>query len=143
VPRIVLETRIDAPLELCFDLARDVEIHCRTSAFTGERVLPRGRTEGRLELGDTVIFEGVHLGVRQRLTARITEMERPHRFVDELVSGVFRRLRHVHTFRREDERTVMRDEIEWESPLGPLGRLADRLFVERHLRWFLTHIAEE
>ena len=138
MPRIELHTRINAPIERCFDLARDVGAHCETAAITGERVLPPGRTRGLLELGDEVIFEAVHLGMRRRLWARITEMERPARFVDEMVEGDFQRLRHVHEFRREGNITVMRDVIEWTSPLGLLGKLADRLFVERHLRWFLS-----
>jgi hypothetical protein len=32
----------------------------------------------------------------------------------------------------------MIDILEWTAPLGPLGRLADRLFLERHMRWFVT-----
>lgn len=75
---VVIETRIAAPIERCFDLARDVDAHVRSSAATRERVVG-GRTTGLLELGDTVTFEGVHLGVRQRLTSRITEFDRPRR----------------------------------------------------------------
>ena len=138
MPTIRLHTHINASVERCFDLARDVEVHCRTAAFTGERVLPPGRTEGLLEFSDEVIFEAVHLGIRQRLTARITELEPPRRFVDEMVRGPFRRLRHVHTFTADGGATLMEDVIQWEAPLGPLGRLADVLFLERHLRWFLT-----
>jgi ligand-binding SRPBCC domain-containing protein len=138
LPRLQLHTRINAPLERCFDLARDVQAHCRTAAFTRERVLLPGRTKGLLQLGDEVIFEAVHLGIRQRLTARITECEPPARFVDEMVRGPFKRLRHVHTFTADGDATLMEDLIEWEAPLGPLGRLADVLFLERHLRWFLT-----
>lgn len=138
MPRIELETRIRAPVGRCFDLARDVEAHCRTADFTRERVLPPGRTSGLLEVGDLVCFEAVHFGVRQRLTARITQLSRPDRFVDEMVSGAFQRLRHTHEFRDEAGVTVMRDVIEWASPFGPLGRLADALFVRRHMLWFLA-----
>jgi len=138
MPSINLYTRIDAPLERCFDLARDVEAHCETAAFTGERVLPPGRTTGLLELGDQVIFEATHLCVRQRLTARVVEMEPPARFVDEMVSGAFNSLRHVHTFSSDGGQTLMHDHIEWESPGGAFGRLADLLFVERHMRRFLA-----
>jgi ligand-binding SRPBCC domain-containing protein len=135
--RLVLETRIEAPLDVCFDLARDVGIHCRTADFTGERAVLPGRTTGLLELGDQVTFEGVHLGVRQRLTARVVEMERPLRFADEQEEGIFTRLRHLHEFRSEASGTVMRDTLEWRSPLGILGTIADRLIVKRHLEWFL------
>ncbi len=136
--RVVLDTLIQAPIDVCFDLARDVEAHVQTADFTDERVVPPGRTSGRLERGDLITFEGVHLGVRQRLTARIVEMNRPARFADEMVRGAFRRLRHTHEFLAQGSATLMRDTLEWEAPLGPLGWLADRLFLVRHMRSFLV-----
>lgn len=109
-----------------------------SSAFTGERAVEPGRTSGLLDLGDLLTFEGRHLGVRQRITVRITEMDPPRRFVDEGVRGALRELRHVHEFVAEGGVTVMRDTITWRSPLGILGRAADALFVTRHMRWFVT-----
>jgi ligand-binding SRPBCC domain-containing protein len=90
-----------------------------------------------LELGDQVTFEAVHFGVRQRLCSKIVEYDRPHRFIDQMVSGAFKSLRHVHQFEAVGDGTVMRDTLEWESPLGILGVLADKLAVERHMRHFL------
>jgi ligand-binding SRPBCC domain-containing protein len=133
----VVETRLCAPIELCFDLARDVGVHLLTAASTQERVVA-GKATGLLELGDTVTFEAVHLGVRQRLTAQIVELDRPHRFVDEMREGAFASLRHVHEFFETRGAVLMRDTLEWRSPLGLLGVLADKLFVERHLRAFLV-----
>ena len=134
----MIETRIAAPIERVFDLARDVGAHVASSAFTGERAVEPGRTSGLLDLGDLLTFEGRHLGVRQRITVRITEMDPPRRFVDEGVRGALRELRHVHEFVAEGGVTVMRDTITWRSPLGILGRAADALFVTRHMRWFVT-----
>jgi hypothetical protein len=44
----------------------------------------------------------------------------------------------------------MRDTLEWEAPFRAIGRLADLLFLRRHMRWFvvtkqsaLKRIAEE
>ena len=136
MPKLVLETKIYAPAELCFDLARDVEIHCATTAGTQERIVD-GKRSGLLEFGDCVTFEGVHFGVRQRLSSKITEYRRPHRFTDEMISGAFKSLRHVHEFESISDGTLMRDTLEWESPLGVLGLAADRLFVKRHMRNFL------
>lgn len=136
MPTLVVETKMQAPIELCFDLARDVSVHCLTAAHTKERIVA-GKNAGLLELGDSVTFEGVHLGVRQRLTVRIIEIERPRRFVDMMTNGAFKWLRHVHEFEPIDSGTLMRDTIEWKSPLGFLGEVADRLLVERHLRNFL------
>src|SRR5208283_4752387 len=79
--RVVIETRIAAPIELCFDLARDVGTHVRTSVRTRERVVA-GKTSGLLDIDDVVTFEAVHFGVTQQLTSKIVEFDRPRRFVD-------------------------------------------------------------
>jgi ligand-binding SRPBCC domain-containing protein len=136
VGKIVVETQIGAPIERCFDLAREVEIHCLTAAHTNERAVA-GKTSGLLELGDEITFEGRHFGLRLRLTARIIACERPVRFIDEMVTGVFDSLQHVHEFTAEGSGTLMRDTIEWMAPFGALGGLADRLFLVRHMRDFL------
>ena len=141
MPLIRLETRVDAPPAVVFDLARSVEAHVASTEGSDERAVA-GRTSGLLELGEQVTWEARHLGVRQRLSARITELDRPARFVDEMVSGAFARFRHVHEFRPlERGGTLMIDEFDYTSPLGPLGRLADVLFLERYMRRFLERRA--
>lgn len=97
------------------------------------------KTAGLAEMGDVLTFEAVHLGIRQRLTVQITEFARPIRFADEALSGAFQSLRHTHTFTVIDGGTLMRDRLEWTVPLGWLGVLADKLFLERYmLRFLLT-----
>lgn len=134
---VIVETRIEAPIALCFDLARDVDAHLRSSAWTGERAVG-GKTSGLLDLGDTVTFEAVHFGIRQRLTSKIVELARPQRFVDEQVKGAFASLRHVHEFFAEVNCTLMRDTLTWRSPLGLLGIVADKLLIERHMREYMV-----
>ena len=132
--RIVIETRIYAPIELCFDLARDVNAHRESAAFSSERVVPPGRTEGLLELGDLVAFEGDGgAGARSP-----PALDRPRRFDDQMVQGSFKWLRHFHEFESANGITTMRDTLEWEPPLGLVGRLADRLFLRRHMHWFVS-----
>lgn len=135
--KIVVETLIELPVEVVFDLARDVEKHAQSAAFSGERLVEPGRTKGLLALGDLVAFEGRHFGVRQTFVARIVEMLPPRRFVDEMVRGAFRWLRHEHEFHVHARGTLMRDLVQWRSPLGLLGRAADALFVERHMESFV------
>jgi ligand-binding SRPBCC domain-containing protein len=134
---VVIETLIVAPPEVVFDLARDVSVHVESAAFSRERAVAPGRTEGLLELGDIVTFEGVHFFYRLRFTVRIVELVRPHLFIDELERSAFRKLRHVHEFETRDGATLMRDTLDWTSPLGLLGRIADSLFVTRHMRRFV------
>jgi ligand-binding SRPBCC domain-containing protein len=134
---VVIETLIVAPPEVVFDLARDVSVHVESAAFSRERAVAPGRTEGLLELGDIVTFEGVHFLLRLRFTVRIVELVRPHLFVDELERSAFRKLRHVHEFEAREGTTLMRDTLDWTSPLGLLGRIADGLFVTGHMRRFV------
>jgi ligand-binding SRPBCC domain-containing protein len=135
---VIVETFIRAPREAVFDLARDVNAHNRSASFSSERCVAPGRTEGLLELGDLVTFEGVHFGIRQRFTAKIIKLDRPNVFVDELVKAAFRSMRHVHEFEERDGGTLMRDTLDWVSPFGILGVIADKIAVERHLRVFVT-----
>jgi ligand-binding SRPBCC domain-containing protein len=73
------------------------------------------------------------------MTSRISAFARPAKFVDEMESGPFHRWRHEHRFEDSDGSTLMSDVIAYELPLGPLGRLADALFVRRHL----THLVQQ
>jgi ligand-binding SRPBCC domain-containing protein len=131
-------TVVHAPVELVFDLARDVDEHTAALAHTAERVVPPGRTSGRLEQGDLVCFRARHFGLPVSLCARVVELSRPERFVDEQVRGAFRSLRHTHTFAATGGGTLVTDVVEWTSPLGPLGTVADSLVLRRHLLGILT-----
>ncbi len=132
MPTIHLETFIRAPIELCFDLSRSVDVHMASTNYTGERAIA-GVTSGMMNLGDEVTWEATHFWTRQRLTSRITAMERPRMFVDEMQRGAFRRWHHRHTFVAQGDGTVMRDEADYASPLGLLGRIADHLFLKRYM----------
>ena|SRR5829696_4120873 len=129
---IVLETFINAPAEVCFDLMRDVRLHTQTTAQTREKVVA-GVADGMIGLGQTVTFEGTHFGIRRRLTVKVTEFDRPRLFVDEMTKGAFESFRHVHEFTDERGGTLMRDTLIWQTPLGILGQIADQLLVKRHL----------
>jgi ligand-binding SRPBCC domain-containing protein len=148
VPVIVLSTRVAAPPSRCFDLARDVDLHQRSTAASRERAVD-GVTSGLLGPGDEVTWEATHFGVRQRLTSRITEFDPPSRFVDEMVRGAFRRFRHEHQFLAAEGGTEMVDIFDYTSPLGPLGSVADHLFLRRYMtrllrerNAYLKHVAE-
>lgn len=131
--RIEVRTKIAAPPETCFDLARDIDFHQRTMAGTGERALA-GVTSGLIGPGEQVTWEARHLGMRHRLAVQIVEFDRPHHFRDCQVRGPFRRFDHVHRFKACGDRTNMIDEIGFAAPGGPIGPLLDRLVLAGHLR---------
>lgn len=137
MPIIHLETLIEAPAELCFDLARSVDIHMASTGHTGERAIG-GVTSGMMNLHDEVTWEAVHFGTRQRLTSRITAFDRPRMFTDEMQRGAFKYWRHTHLFEPRNAGTLMIDDADYASPLGLLGRIVDKLVLERHMTQLLV-----
>lgn len=136
MPLIALETRIAAPQERVFDLARSIDAHMATTHGTSERAIA-GRTSGLIEQGESVTWEARHLGVTQQLTVRITAMDRPHSFEDEMVRGAFASMRHIHRFLPDATGALMQDEFHFTAPLGILGRIAEQAFLTRYMRAFL------
>jgi ligand-binding SRPBCC domain-containing protein len=55
---------------------------------TNERAIA-GRTSGLIQLAETVEWCARHFGITQKLTAKITTMDSPHSFTDEMVNGAF------------------------------------------------------
>jgi hypothetical protein len=51
--------------------------------------------------------------------------------------GIFKSLGHEHYFFQENQITIMKDVFMFESPLGFLGKIANRVILERYLTSFL------
>jgi ligand-binding SRPBCC domain-containing protein len=136
VPHFEIVTAIAAPPDRVFEACLDVEAHTRSMADSSERAVG-GKTRGGLALGDTVTFQARHFGLTWRLTARITAYDPPQSFVDEQDAGPFKRWHHRHHFEPDGTGgTVMRDVIDFASPFGFLGRVADRTV----LSWYMPRL---
>lgn len=132
MPTIRLQTLINADIETCFDLSRSIDLHLESTKHTGETAIA-GRTGGLIGVGETVTWRAKHFGIWQTLTSKITKMQRPVLFVDEMQSGAFKSFRHEHHFTRQDDATLMTDVFVFQSPLGLLGRIANYLFLTRYM----------
>lgn len=133
---IELRTRIEAPTHICFDAARDIDLHQASTSGTREKAIA-GRTSGLCEEGDVITWEAHHFGIRQQLTVRIDRMQVPSYFEDSQVKGAFRSMRHKHTFEEREGATIMHDHFAYTTPLGPLGALFDALVLKRYMTRFL------
>jgi ligand-binding SRPBCC domain-containing protein len=88
-----------------------------------------------LRVGSVAVVETRVLGlVPVQWVARHTAYDPPRMFEDVQVEGPFKRWRHRHTIGPHEKGSVLRDEIEFETPLGALGRLAAPLLVEPRLK---------
>ena len=92
-----------------------------------------GVTSGAMGLGDSVTWKARHFGISFTMTSQITEHEAPHRFVDEQTSGPFGRWWHEHTFVETDGMTTMTDVVDFASPFGALGKMADAMILTRYM----------
>ena len=133
---IYLQTVIKADIQTVFDLARDIDLHQKSTFKTGEKAIA-GRTSGLIEQGETVTWRAKHLGFYQTHTSEIINMEKPDQFTDIMLKGTFKSLRHQHIFRQEGENTAMTDIFEFESPLGIIGKLFNRFFLKNYMTGFL------
>jgi len=137
VVRIELATDIAAPRERCFDLARSIDLHLLSTGPTGEKAIA-GVTSGLIGLGQEVTWQGRHLGFRITHQSRITQYQRPDHFQDRMVAGRFRHFCHDHYFEQTGpENTTMRDSLEFEAPMGFLGRIVETMLLKTHLRELL------
>ena len=133
---IHLETVISAPRERVFDLARSIDVHQDSAEHTSERAVA-GVTSGLLGAEEEVTWEARHFGVKQRLRVKMTGFDRPNHFQDRMLEGAFRQMTHDHSFEAREDKTVMIDRFEFSSPLGVLGRMVDRIFLESYMRRFI------
>lgn len=139
---IKLITKINAPVQVCFDLARNIDLHKQSMQHTGEKAVA-GVINGLIGLNETVTWQARHFGVVMRMTSKITDLQYATSFTDEQVKGPFKMLKHQHTFQQIGCYTLMCDYFEFESPLGWLGRVIDRLIMKDHLSRLLLKRNEE
>jgi ligand-binding SRPBCC domain-containing protein len=133
---IRLITKIKAPIQIVFDLSRNIDIHQKTASKTNEKAIA-GRTSGLIEWNETVTWRGKHFGVYLKHKSKITEMELPAYFVDEMEQGHFKSFRHEHSFVSQNGTTVMIDFLQYETPYGIFGKLFDKILLKKHLTDFL------
>lgn len=133
---IEVVTRIEAPQERCFYLALSVDLHAVSAQQTQEEIIA-GVRNGLLQLHDSVTFRARYFGIWQTLTSKVTALQAPGYFRDEMQQGAFKSMWHAHYFEQDGATTLMRDVFVFASPLGWLGKLVDALVLKRYMRQFL------
>ena len=118
---------------MMFDLARNIETHTESQAGSGEKAVA-GVTQGLIGLGEDVTWSACHFGIPFTLTSKVTEFDAPHRFVDQQTRGPFKSFHHEHIFEAITDGSIMIDRIHFTAPFGPIGRLAEKLVLDRYLQ---------
>ncbi|WP_298422234.1 SRPBCC family protein [uncultured Kordia sp.] len=133
---IHINTHINAPIQLVFDLSRDITEHEASANHTREKAIA-GRTSGKIELGETVTWRAKHFGIYLQHTSIISAFESPTRFVDEMQKGVFKSFHHEHIFKENENGTEMIDILNYEVPYGIFGRFFNYCILKSYMTKFL------
>ena len=136
--KIHLTTYINAPVERVFDLSRSINLHKISTSHTNEEAIG-GVITGLINENETVTWQARHFYKLRRFTSKITFMEKPVHFTDEMIQGDFKRFKHEHHFKSIENGTLMIDQVEFESPYGALGNLVSKLFLRSYLQKLLVN----
>lgn len=78
-------------------------------------------------------------GIPFHWRTRIESFDAPRRFTDTQDRGPYALWHHTHEFHEAPGGTLMVDRVRYAVPLGPLGEVARRLFVERSVGDIFRH----
>ena len=96
------------------------------------------------EVGTQAIIETKILGpITAQWVAQHTVYEPPRLFEDVQVKGPFRSWRHRHIIEPHAEGAVLRDEIDYEPPLGFLGRAVAPILIQSRLQRLFDYRHEQ
>lgn len=137
MPKIHVTSFINAPVDRVFDLSRSINLHQISMASTNEKAIA-GEVTGLINEGESVTWEARHLFKTRRFTSKITAMERPNFFIDDMLNGDFEMFHHEHHFKAAENGTIMIDVIDFKTPFGFLGKFVNIVFLKKYMEKFLA-----
>lgn len=137
MPFIHLTTFIAAPQERIFNLSRSVDLHKASMKHHEEKIID-GAMSGLMNLNDTVTWTAKHFFKQRRLKIKITQFQKPDFFVDEQKEGDFKMMKHEHYFKPIENGTIMIDQFHFETPYGIIGKMINKIFLEKHMTRLLN-----
>lgn len=128
---------IDAPIDRVFHFHDDTRNLLRiTPPHIKVRIDAAGTPGPGYRVTLTVRMFGI---LPMRLVVRITEYDAPHRMADEQVRGPFRTWKQTRLLRSVEGGTELTDVVEYATPFGWLGRVANAVIIRRQIRSMFDH----
>ncbi|HEX7704873.1 MAG TPA: SRPBCC family protein [Thermoanaerobaculia bacterium] len=139
--RFEATTRITSPLENVFEFFSDpANLGRITPPSMRFRIIEAPAR--RLQEGDRIDYSIRVFGLPMRWRTRIVMWREGEAFADLQERGPYRLWIHTHTFHRDGEGVLMRDVVEYELPLGWVGRLFGGRLVARQIEGIFSYRAE-
>lgn len=135
------ELWIPRPLPAVFDFfSRPENLERITPPWLRLRILDPAPIEMRQ--GAAIAYALRVRGIPLRWLTKIERWNPPFEFVDVQAKGPYRVWRHQHLFAEVEGGTSIADIVQYALPLGPLGRLVNRLLVSRDLAKIFDYRAQ-
>ncbi len=96
----------------------------------------------RMAAGARIDYQLTLYGIPLKWATLIESWEPPHKFVDVQLRGPYRVWRHTHRFLAAGAGTRILDDVDYELPFGPLGRLVEALWTRREVAGIFGYRAE-
>lgn len=136
MPHIHLTLFIAAPVDRVFNLSRSINLHQISTIDTNEKAIG-GVLNGLININETVTWQAKHLFKTRQFTSKITAMQSPDFFIDEMIKGDFKSFHHQHHFKAVENGSIMIDVVNFESPYGVIGKIANSLFLKSYIEKLL------
>lgn len=81
-------------------------------------------------------------GIKTSWVTEITQVSRPHFFIDSQLSGPYKVWHHQHHFEATAGGVLMTDVLHYEVPLGWLGDLINLLLIRKKVKRIFEHRRE-
>lgn len=99
------------------------------------------------DLSSTKIYEGMEidyklsplLNIPMKWKTRITQVDELRSFTDYQLKGPYKLWNHFHEFIPNESGVLAKDTVDYELPLGFLGKIAHSLFVRSKLESIFKH----
>ena len=138
VYRLVREQLLGGSLDEVFAFFTDIRnLERITPAWLGFRIL--GRRPDTLGEGAIIDYTIRLAGVPVRWRTRIVDWQPGRQFVDIQERGPYALWEHTHSFRAVPGGVLMRDEVRYAMPFGPLGSIVHSLAVRASLGRVFDH----
>jgi ligand-binding SRPBCC domain-containing protein len=129
---------VPVSLQEAFEFFEDPHNLARiTPPWLNFRITTPGRI--RMRKGTEIEYQIRWLGMPLNWKTVITEYEPPFFFVDVQAAGPYAHWHHRHDFKPSEYGALVFDRVDYALPLGPIGRLAHRLVVERQLQGIFAY----
>ncbi len=128
---------LSVPVKNAFEFYTNTSSICETVPDSIDvKILQGGK---HMKSGDVIRLKVRIFGIVFLWESKIYDMIPNVSFTDRMLKGPFKSWEHKHYFEKSAHGTTMTDRVNYEIPFGPIGLLANRLFVKNMIdKIFIT-----